>query len=144
MSTDWEDTRARDRAGHAAPSLEEIEALAQEAIAALPPAFAEAAADIVLRVAEFPDDTMLDELEMDDPFALTGLYEGVPLTQKSVMDQPDRPDVIWLFRRPLLDEWVGRGNVPLGELITHVYVHELAHHLGWSDADIATVDRWWE
>ena len=144
MSGDWEEIWAVDRAGHAAPSLEEIEALALEAIAALPPAFAEAAAGIALRVAEFPDDAMLAELELEDPFELTGLYEGVPLTQKSVMDQPDRPDTIWLFRRPLLDEWIARADVPLGELVTHVYVHELAHHLGWSDADIATVDRWWE
>ena len=81
---------------------------------------------------------------INDPFELTGLYEGIPLTQKSVMDQPQQPDTIWLFRRPILDEWSGRGDVALGEIITHVYVHELAHHLGWSDDDIATVDRWWE
>jgi len=87
---------------------------------------------------------MLDDLGMDDPFALTGLYDGIPLTEKSVMDQPGGPDVIWLFRRAILDEWIGRDDIALGDLVTHVLVHELAHHLGWSDDDIAAIDRWWE
>ena len=87
---------------------------------------------------------MLDALEMESPYDLTGLYEGIPLTEKSVMDQPHGPDVIWLFRRPILEEWADRGDIGLGALIAHVYVHELAHHMGWSDADIATIDRWWE
>ena len=60
------------------------------------------------------------------------------------MDQPHGPDTIWLFRRPILDEWADRGNVALGALVAHVYVHELAHHFGWSDADIAAIDPWWE
>ena len=131
-------------AGLLAPSLEDFEALAAAAVEALPAHFMEAARGVVLRVEDFADDAMLDDVGVEDPFELTGLYDGIPLTQKSVMDQPDHPDTIWLFRRPILDEWVQRGNVALGELITHVYVHELAHHLGWSDADIATIDRWWE
>ncbi len=60
------------------------------------------------------------------------------------MDQPAQPDVIWLFRRPILDEWADRGDVTLADLVAHVLVHELAHHFGWSDDDIAAVDRWWE
>ncbi|WP_114965183.1 metallopeptidase family protein [Alkalilacustris brevis] len=131
-------------AARAAPSLEDFETLAAAAIAALPEEFRAAAAGIALRIEDFAPDDILREMEIDDPFELTGLYDGIPLTQKSVFDQPDRPDAIWLFRRPILDEWAGRGDVALGELITHVYVHELAHHLGWSDADIATIDRWWE
>ena len=87
---------------------------------------------------------MLAGLEMDDPFELTGLYECIPLTEKSVMDQPMGPDTIWLFRRPILDEWADRGNVSLGEMVAHVLVHELAHHFGWSDDDIARIDPWWE
>ena len=83
-------------------------------------------------------------MDIVDPFDLTGLYEGVPLTQKSVMDQPMGPDVIWLFRRPILDEWTARGDVALGDLVTHVFVHELAHHFGWTDAEIAAIDPWWE
>jgi len=131
-------------AGRTAPSLEEFETLVEAAQAALPAAFRGAAAGVAVRVEDFAPDQVLDEMEIADPFDLTGLYDGTPLTEKSVFDQPDRPDTIWLFRRPILDEWAGRGDVALGELVTHVYVHELAHHLGWSDADIALVDRWWE
>ena len=131
-------------AGEAAPSLEAFEALAEAARAALPPEFAAAARGVALRVEDFASDEILDEMEIDDPFALTGLYDGIPLTEKSSFDQPVQPDTIWLFRRPILEEWAERGDVALGVLITHVFVHELAHHLGWSDDDIAVVDRWWE
>ena len=87
---------------------------------------------------------MLDDLGIEDPLELTGLYEGIPLTQKSVMDQQDQPDVIWLFRRAILDEWADREGTALGDLVAHILVHELAHHFGWSDAEIAQVDRWWD
>ncbi len=130
--------------GFVAPDLELIEELAREAIAALPAPYRAAAGQVVLRVVDFASDEMLEEMGLHDPFELTGLYEGVPLTEKSVMDQPAGPDVIWLFRRPILDEWCERGTVGLGEMVTHVLVHELAHHFGWSDADIAAVDPWWE
>ena len=127
-----------------APDVALIEALALTAIAALPEAYRAAAQAIALRVTDFPTDEMVENLGVDDPFDLTGMYDGVPLTEKSVMDQPLRPDAIWLFRRPILDEWAERGNVTLAELVTHVLVHELAHHFGWSDDDIASVDPWWE
>jgi predicted Zn-dependent protease with MMP-like domain len=129
--------------GCEAPSLAQIEALAEAARAALPPAFRGPAAEVVLRVEDFATDEMLEALEIEDPFELTGLYEGVPLTLKSVSD-PTGPDVIWLFRRAILDEWAGRGDVALDALVGHVFVHELAHHFGWSDDDIASIDRWWE
>lgn len=126
-----------------APSLEEIVEMAEAARAALPEAFRPGAAEVVLRVEEFAADALLDEMDIDDAFELTGLYEGVPLTEKSVSD-PTGPDVIWLFRRAILDEWVARGDVALDALVAHVFVHELAHHFGWSDDDIASIDRWWE
>jgi predicted Zn-dependent protease with MMP-like domain len=126
-----------------APGLDVIEAMAEAARAALPPAFAAPAAKVVLRVEDFAPEAILDEMEIDSAFELTGLYEGVPLTEKSVMD-PSGPDVIWLFRRPILDEWAERGDIALGALVAHVFIHELAHHFGWSDSDIATIDRWWE
>ena len=69
---------------------------------------------------------------------------GIPLTEKSVSDPQHFPDTVWLFRRAILDEWVERGNVTLTELVAHVVVHELAHHFGWSDEDVARIDRWWE
>jgi len=86
----------------------------------------------------------MEELDLNDPFELSGLYEGIPMTEKSVMDQPMRPDTVWLFRRPILDEWCERGTVSLGDLVAHVTVHEFAHHFGWSDEEIAAIDKWWE
>lgn len=127
-----------------APSLALLEQLAHEAVSTLPEPFREPATHIRLRIEEFPDEDVLDELQIDDPFELTGLYDGIPLTEKSTADQVIKPDVIWLFRRPILDEWAERGDVSLQELVAHVVVHELAHHFGWSDEDIARIDRWWE
>lgn len=130
--------------GRLAPSLDDLAELAAAAIDALPEPFASAARGVALQVEEVAPDAMLDELGIDDPLELTGLYDGIPLTQKSLMDSPQQPDVIWLFRAAILDEWCARGDVALDALVTHVYVHELAHHLGWSDEDIARIDRWWE
>ncbi len=127
-----------------APDAAELENMARAALQALPVEFAPLAADVAIRVAEFAPEEILDELQIDDPFELTGLYDGIPVTEKSVMDQPGGPDIVWLYRRPLLDEWVARGDVALGDLVGHVVTHELAHHFGWSDADIASIDRWWE
>jgi predicted Zn-dependent protease with MMP-like domain len=127
-----------------APTLAFIEALAHEAVSTLPPPFREPATHIRLRIEDFPSDEMLEDLGLEDSFELTGLYEGIPLTEKSVSDQVTRPDVIWLFRRPILDEWAERGTVSIQDLVSHVVIHELAHHFGWSDADIAAIDPWWE
>jgi len=127
-----------------APSLDEIQTLAEAARARLPEAFRPLAQGVVIRVEDFAGDDVLADLGIDDPFGLTGLYDGIPLTRKSVMDSPMQPDTIWLFRRALLDEWAERGNVGLAELVGHVLVHEFAHHFGWSDDDIAAIDRWWE
>jgi predicted Zn-dependent protease with MMP-like domain len=127
-----------------APDAGEIEDMARAAIAALPEAYRAAAAAVALRVEDFAAEEMLDDLGIDDVFELTGLYDGVPLTEKSVMDQPDRPDAFWLFRRAILDEWAARGDIALYDLVAHVYIHELAHHFGWSDEQIARIDRWWE
>ncbi len=126
-----------------APSLADIERLARAAWQALPALFRARARDLVIRVADFPSEDMLDALGIDDPFELTGLYEGVALTEKSVMDTPTAPDTIWLFRRPILEEWIERGDVPLDRLVAHVLVHEVAHHFGLSDEDIAAIDEWW-
>lgn len=134
--TDWTDRTA--------PSADEIEAIARQVIATLPAAFAPHAKDVILRVEDFADDAMLDELEIDDPLDLTGLYDGVPMTEKSASDPQHFPDTVWLFRRAILDEWAARGDVSLGALVGHVVVHEFAHHFGWSDDDIAAIDRWWE
>ncbi|MCX7287660.1 MAG: metallopeptidase family protein [Rhodobacterales bacterium] len=127
-----------------APSLALIEQLAHEAVSTLPAPFREPATLVHLRIEDFASDEVVEELGLNDPFELTGLYEGIPLTEKSTADQMTRPDVVWLFRRPILDEWAERGDVSLQDLVGHVVIHELAHHFGWSDDDIAAVDRWWE
>lgn len=127
-----------------APDLAMIEGLARDAVLALPEPFREAALQIVLRVEDFPTDEILEAMDLHDAFELTGLYDGIPMTEKSVTDQPRQPDTIWLFRRPILDEWAERGDVSLAELVTHVMTHEMAHHFGWSDDDIAAIDPWWE
>lgn len=130
--------------GRAAPDLEAIEILARATLADLPPQFSEPARGVVLRIADFAPEDLLEDLGVEDPFELTGLYDGVPMTEKSVMDMMDRPDTIWLFRRPILDEWCERGDVTLGQLVGHIMIHELAHHFGWTDEQIAEIDRWWE
>lgn len=126
------------------PSLRDIEALTEAAIAALPEDIRQVASGIVVRVEDLASEEMCRDLDLDDPFTLTGLYEGIPLIERSVMDQPTQPDTIWLFRRAILEEWVERGDIALPALVAHVFVHELAHHFGWSDDDIAAIDAWWE
>lgn len=127
----------------AAPDLDAIEALARAARDAFPAPFAGLAAEVRLTVEDWPSDAVLDELEIEDAYDLTGLYDGVPLTDRSV-DHPEPPSTVTLYRRPILDEWAARGDVTLRELVAHVTVHEFAHHFGWSDDDIASIDRWWE
>ncbi|WP_439562259.1 metallopeptidase family protein [Roseinatronobacter sp.] len=124
------------------PDHSAFEEIVMQAIEGLPVQFRQAAAAVALQIADFAPDTFLEELDLDNPFELTGLYTGTPMTEKSVMDQPMEPDTIWLFRRPILDEWVARGDIELGVLVAHVFIHELAHHFGWSDADIATIAPW--
>ncbi|MGR3322461.1 MAG: metallopeptidase family protein [Pseudooceanicola sp.] len=125
-------------------SLDRFERVALAAVAALPPPFRDPAGAVLLRVANWPEAAMLDELGIRDPRDLTGLYDGVPMTEKSLFDLPGPPDTVWLFREPILAEWRDRGDVALDDLIAHVVVHEFAHHFGWSDDDIAAIDPWWE
>lgn len=122
------------------PDLERIESLAVAALERLPAAFRAHLAAVVVRVEEFADDQTLDEMGIEDPFELTGLYRGRPLGEKSVSDSGTLPDTIHLYRRPLLDEWVETG-VTLEALVTHVLVHEVGHHFGLSDADMHALEE---
>ena len=127
-----------------APDNDLITALAEAAIGTLPEPYRAAAALVALRIQDFADPEILEALGIEDPFELTGLYDGTPLTEKSFAEQPLQPDQIFLFRRAIVEEWLDRGDVSLGELVAHVFIHELAHHFGWSDDDIARIDPWWE
>lgn len=123
----------------AAPSLEDLAALAREAFAALPAEFREMCGNVAIHVADFPDDDALEALGIEDPFELTGLYEGVDVTKASATS-PEGPAHVHLYRRPLLDEWAEDGQSTLGELITHVLVHEIGHHFGLTDEAMHAIE----
>lgn len=125
-----------------APDAEAIRAIAEATRRSLPAPFAGLAGEVRLMVEEWPDNALLDAMEIEDAYDLSGVYEGVALTERSV-EMPEPPSTIRLFRRPILDEWAERGDVTLEALVAHVTVHEFAHHFGWSDAEIARVDEWW-
>ncbi len=127
-----------------APDALLIEQLARDAVANLPDPFRTPATHVRLLIEDFASPDLLAAMGIDDPYTLTGLYEGTPLTERTISDPPQMPDRIWLFRKPILEEWVDRGDVSLGELVTHVMIHELAHHFGWTDEEIAEIDPWWE
>lgn len=120
-----------------APTREEIETLALVALSRLPSPFTEHLSDVVLFVEDFADPAILKEMELSDPFELTGLYTGRSIGQEA--QTGDGPSTVHLFRRPLLDEWVETG-VPLDALITHVVVHEIGHHFGLSDIDMHVLE----
>lgn len=101
--------------------------------------FSESIGDIVLLVQDFADDDTLRQMGIDDPFELSGLYEGIPLTERSVEQSGTLPERIFLYRRPILDEWAA-GDETLEHLVAHVLVHEVGHHFGLSDDDIHALE----
>ena len=122
------------------PSADEIEAIARATLERLPDQFARSLGDVVLLVQEFADETTLAAMGIEDPFDLTGLYEGIPLTEKSVDHSGTLPERIFLYRRPILDEWAGSDET-LEHLVAHVLIHEVGHHFGLSDADIHALEE---
>ena len=122
------------------PSADEMEAIARRALLTLPEPFAGHLRDVVLLIEEFADDETLDAMGIEDPFDLTGIYEGIPLTERSVDQSGTLPDKIRLFRRPILDEWAG-GEDTLEHLVAHVLVHEVGHHFGLSDEDMHQLEE---
>ena len=122
-----------------APDADAIETLAREVLARLPEPFRVHLDGVILRVEEFAEEAVLDEMGIEDPFELSGLYTGRPVGEKSVADSGALPDMIHLYRRPLLDEWVETG-VSLEALIAHVVIHEVGHHFGLSDDDMHALE----
>ena len=130
---------SEDRFG-AAPSLDDLAALGEAAFAALPEAFRKLAGEVIFRVEDFASEEVLADMGIEDPFELTGLYHGLDLSRRSVLDPSPQASMVFLYRRPILDEWAERGDVSLDELVSHVLVHEIGHHFGLSDADIAAIE----
>ncbi len=123
----------------APPSLADLDDLAREAFETIPDELRAYAREVIIRVVEFPDDDTVREMGLDSPFELSGLYSGVPIGEKSVSAPPAGVDMILLYRRPLLDEWCETGE-DLTRLIRHVLIHEIGHHFGFSDADMARIE----
>jgi predicted Zn-dependent protease with MMP-like domain len=123
-----------------APSLDDFARLARAAFEALPAPFRAAAGEVVIRIDDFPDAETLTEMGMEDPFELTGLYSGVDLARREGLGPAPEPSRVFLYRRPILDEWAERGDVGLSDLIAHVLIHEIGHHLGLSDDDIDRIE----
>jgi predicted Zn-dependent protease with MMP-like domain len=118
---------------NAAPTLDDIEALARQTWEAMPAEFRALASGIIFRVEDFADEETLVELGIDDPIELSGLYHGVDVTQQSIADPRPSIPMVFLYRRAILDEWIERGDVSLADLVAHVLVHEIGHHFGLSD-----------
>ncbi len=132
-------TRERDLQSATVPTTAEFEALAAAAYARLPADFRDKSKDLLIRVEDFATDDVLQSLGIGNAYELLGLYHGVSLNHKSVMDLPRQPDMVFLYRRPILEEWAESGE-SLGDLITHVLVHEIGHHFGFSDADMERIE----
>jgi predicted Zn-dependent protease with MMP-like domain len=123
-----------------APSLAELEVLAGEVFRRLPKRFRNLAADVVIRVDDFPTDGVLDEMGAETEFDLLGLFQGVGLPFRSESAAVQMPNMIWLYRRPILDYWAEHDET-LGAIVKHVLVHEIGHHFGLSDADMAAIEE---
>ena len=121
------------------PSLADLEAVAREAFAGVPTELRRFTREVVIRVEDFPDDETLEEMECETPFDLLGLYRGVDLARKSVLETPQDLDMIFLYRRPILDYWCEVGE-DLTDLVRHVLIHEIGHHFGLSDDDMERIE----
>jgi len=124
-----------------APSAADIETIARRAMDRLPDPFASHLKAVVLLVEDFADDETLADLGIENPFDLTGIYEGLPISERSVEHSGTLPDRVRLFRRPILDEWAERGDETLEHLVSHVLIHEVGHHFGLSDADMHALEE---
>ena len=122
-----------------APTLADIEAIAEEALQSLPDPLKRFAHGVALHVDDFPDEETLEEMGCETPFDLMGLYRGVALHLKSFSHTPEDVDHIFLYRRPLLDYWCETGE-DLTRLVRHVMIHEIGHHFGFSDDDMDQIE----
>src|SRR6267142_5109489 len=123
-----------------APSLGELEVLAEALFRGLPEKFRALCEGLVIQVDDFPTDEVLDQMEAESEFDLLGLFQGVGLPFRSESAPEHMPNMVWLYRRPILDYW-GEHEESLGAIVTHVLVHEIGHHFGLSDDDMEAIER---
>ncbi|MDA0674803.1 MAG: metallopeptidase family protein [Proteobacteria bacterium] len=122
------------------PSLDDIEKVALEALAGIPSALRRNVVGVIIRVDDFPDPETEAEMGLETPFDLMGLYRGVSLDRKSVIDTPNDVDMIFLYRRPILDYWC-ETEEDLVHIVRHVLIHEIGHHFGFSDDDMERIEE---
>jgi len=122
-----------------APSLAEMEAMAHDVFERLPKRFRDLCEGVIIRVEDFPTDEVLDEMDCESEFDLLGLFHGVGLPFQSSGDIARLPNMVWLYRRPILDYWAEHEET-LGDVVRHVLVHEIGHHFGLSDDDITEIE----
>ena len=128
---DWKDATA--------PSLDDIELLAREAFAQLPAEFRALTGEIIFMVQDFPDDEVVDDMKLESPFDILGLFQGPDLASREGASASHHPTMIFLYRRPILDYWCETGE-DLAHLVRHVLIHEIGHHFGFSDEDMARIE----
>lgn len=126
--------------GRRAPSLADLQALAERALATIPAEVKAHLGPLVIRVEEFPDEETEEEMELESPFDILGLYRGVALPQQSVSTTRTEIDMVFLYRRPILDYWCETGE-DLAAVVRHVLIHEIGHHLGFSDEDMERIEE---
>ena len=122
-----------------APSLTEMEVMAHDIFERLPAQFRKLCECVIIRVDDFPTEEVLDEMECESEFDLLGLFQGVGLPQQSFGDVARLPNLVWLYRRPILDYWAEHDE-RLGHIVRHVLIHEIGHHFGLSDADMEAIE----
>ena len=122
-----------------APSLEEFEVFAVEAFRRLPQEFRALCTDLVIKIEDFPTDEVLDKMGLRSEFDILGLFQGVGLPFRAESAPTHMPNMIWLYRRPILDYWAEHDET-LGAIVTHVLVHEIGHHFGLSDDDMEDIE----
>ncbi len=131
---DWTERRA--------PSLDEMDTMARLAFETLPDALKSLCDGVVVKVMDFADDETLEDMEIDSPFDLLGLFRGIGLAQggfAEALQTGQMPNMVWLYRRPILDYWAEHDET-LGAIITHVLIHEIGHHFGLSDDDMERIE----
>ena len=122
------------------PTLADIYAIARTTQAAVPAALRKFASDVVLQVEDFPADDICDEMELESPFDILGLYQGISLAEKQMEASGTMPDMVFLFRRPILDYWCESGE-DLVHIVRHVVIHEIGHHFGFSDEVMEAIEK---